>query len=1247
MLYVVVKYVNDGQRLWLLIGNRTESAETSRDGGSDEDIIRQKPATASQNLNTVHPEAVPVLSNCRNIDVSTEMSGSMKPSSEDRTDWSKRNNTGDCQSPAVYHNSDRFSTGTDLPWTQSSCHDDTRKTGLADCSSHNYQHNGDCFEYVADEATFCSTPTAKSQGVYAQDVNRARSDLKSFDLSGNDSDSRTPSENDIDLQTSLKRNRLNNLQLSQKPVYDRSGCNGISVSRIADAESGNISTNDDDNCADGVVFNTSDFEVINAIKADGQLTNGLLEFGDILQWDVRSVDLSHKAQMIGDSEPKNYTLTGDTVCEDPDHSASMEPDSGVVFSSESRESSQLSDVVDRHLSQTRRSSDEMQTHVFSDISDDDDNDVATTDKETVSSCSPHAESSQILPKQDEIQFAASVGAANDARDNMQTDAANQYRNGIEYNDSCDNIVRQNSDGDKLEFSLQQSEEIYRDAFNEIVSHSDAAVNSLMNSESRNVSLTELADSTALPDSDCNMVNSSTEMLAKALARNTWNAERMSRRRRNKFGDKTILGVVGKLLETFGAAADCSGEHMELEPDVCGNQDMDKAIEEIILTTLSSELPALCHDGQPGSPMDEAPPLLAITDLLEDDDVTNGTEPTESKKRAASSGVGYDSSDDFEAAMPIIEDMRSILPTENELRLDEEENSGAKSARRARKASKPLKRKIPAAGRKTLEIERTWSLSFGCDQCTFTCGAEHVLHQHVKTCHRTSARGEQRARYACTDCPATADDRETFLDHLSHHPGQHSVRYFICLHCDADAADMAAMEQHVAASHTGAVLRFQVVQQRVNYLDSLMNCPLCGAASRWKKNFVDHIRTYHRMQQLAEYLERGHHDRERCPEKLSVHRNDVIGHAGTSGMDAGNQSGVSRYRDLTPSFNSSLSVVVHICCRCTFSTDDIDSYLVHYREHFSTSAPARTPRATVIAGRENQPLIAVGQRLIETPKGKGGGGSYACHLCPFKTPKRMFYQRHMAIHERNTGMTDGYRCGYCQFAHPRIQCVKFHLGKYHNNRPIKVVRISGGVESEIVDDGQYNNYEDDTANSYPAARSSTITRSSSQLQVASSYDSCEDSVSSFSSAATSSKSVLPAAVNQKARELANDRLRRLNDFERRLSASMFYEERVKCPLCSFADAVRINLLRHLRTHRNDEEQELKNLPPPDDVCNGFAVAQSVQNETLEAGRYTRPAMETTAVNMHNTSSWSIPTTPQLQTESHLVNISIFIILMVKC
>ena len=1140
---------------------------------SDEDRARRRQEKVSEDLRT---ESTRMLSNGDDADAVAQLNGSVRPGSgsPDRDSGVESSCTADTpptdsevdHQPDVFHETERFSSHGD---PSHSSYDDGRKSNssMSHCQKNNSLHRDD-YECGRDITTACPASAAKPHE--DTDTKQSSTELKSIKLSNNDcQNSQTTNcckmhPEIVELQTPHASDCIS--QSSNKPVADRDKVivNGISdntqvIDDIAD---------DDDN--DGVVFNTSDFEVLCAIKPEKELPSRLEELcepvncTDSLQWDVASLDLPDKAQMnhdkYRDSDAENLSLLGHML-----YRNQIEPNNSLLFSSECRDGSQIFDAVNRHMNLTQRMSNNIQTRVFSDISDAEDD--GATGKESIPNGT--AENNRLLLSQSIHPTAV---------------------------DEMENILNKSN--------MEIEEDIVRQIRSSFM---DKENDSVLPRNSNGVS--------KLPTINYNVTHS-----LRGFKKSTWDVWRMGRRRRNKLGYKTISGVVDMLLKACDAS-EFSEQQMEIGIDAeeCHNHNMEKVDEEVTLTGSSSELPGICGD-EPCSPMDEAPPLLAITDLLKDGG--NGTERIQTAERTVTANVGYDS-DDTEAAMPVIEDMRSLLPAENEVYGNHEEGKGeAEVLSRARKPSKPRKRAIPAAGKEVMEMERTRSLSVVCDRCTFTCGFEQVLHRHVKVCHRASSYSNEQARYLCTECPATSDDRESFLDHLAHHPGQHLVRYYVCSHCGTDAVDMATMEKHISSSHDGTVLRFEVVQERISYLDNLMNCPLCDVASRWKKNIVGHLRNYHQMEKLAAYLEHGYRDQQ-CPEKLSIPRNDVMGQAGDAsrqGEVSDSANNVSHYRDLcktSSSFNSSMSVVVHICCRCTFSTDDINSYLEHYKGHFSTYKARPTTAAAAITSKSTDEQPTTVQHLVEQPQ-RTTGGSFVCHLCPFTTPKRMFYHRHMAIHERNTGMTDGYRCGYCQFAHPQLRCIKFHLGRYHGKMRTKVICISSGRESELADDGQDDDEDDETASRVPDRRSA-CTRNNGNQQV-SNYDSLLNS--SFSSTTTVPKSALP--VNQKTREFANDRLRKLNEFERRLPPSMVYEEPLKCPLCNFTNNVRINLIRHLRSHRNDDEEEIGNSLADND--SGSAASES---RTSDAGGYTQAAIEATAMmNMHDTGSKSVPTRSRL-------------------
>ena len=116
---------------------------------------------------------------------------------------------------------------------------------------------------------------------------------------------------------------------------------------------------------------------------------------------------------------------------------------------------------------------------------------------------------------------------------------------------------------------------------------------------------------------------------------------------------------------------------------------------------------------------------------------------------------------------------------------------------------------------------------------------------------------------------------------------------------------------------------------------------------------------------------------------------------------------------------------------------------------------------------------------------------------------------------------------------------------------------------------------------------------------------------------------------------NERMKRLNDFERRLAPSMVFPEPVKCALCDFTNDVRINLIRHLRTHRNDdhlekedddddeEEMEVESCKEVD--VGGSSVAERWQRRSWEAEGYRRPTTNDIVMSRSDAVDMSIKST----------------------
>ena len=181
-------------------------------------------------------------------------------------------------------------------------------------------------------------------------------------------------------------------------------------------------------------------------------------------------------------------------------------------------------------------------------------------------------------------------------------------------------------------------------------------------------------------------------------------------------------------------------------------------------------------------------------------------------------------------------------------------------------------------------------------------------------------------------------------------------------------------------------------------------------------------------------------------------------------------------------------------------------------------------------------------------------------------------------------------------------------------PQKVVRITGGVESEEYGDANDANDEiDDDTSVRPSTRSGNANRpASGYLPVLSSAFPSSTTAGSRSNEAeaTTAGSKSGLAVIRTTKSAGSERAKRLREFERRLPPSMVYPESLKCPACDFTNDVRINLIRHLRTHRNDddddEEEDVEMESSRDDDATESVASESRQKRTWEDEGYVAQA-----------------------------------------
>lgn len=93
--------------------------------------------------------------------------------------------------------------------------------------------------------------------------------------------------------------------------------------------------------------------------------------------------------------------------------------------------------------------------------------------------------------------------------------------------------------------------------------------------------------------------------------------------------------------------------------------------------------------------------------------------------------------------------------------------------------------------------------------------------HTYECHenpRGNVVGSMRW-FTCRHCGAVADNVSVHKLHVAHHFEKSAVpiRMFVCVYCDRRSDSMEVLEDHVLRDHPTEMLKFEVLQLVVGYL----------------------------------------------------------------------------------------------------------------------------------------------------------------------------------------------------------------------------------------------------------------------------------------------------------------------------------------------------------------------------------------------------------------------------------------------
>lgn len=378
----------------------------------------------------------------------------------------------------------------------------------------------------------------------------------------------------------------------------------------------------------------------------------------------------------------------------------------------------------------------------------------------------------------------------------------------------------------------------------------------------------------------------------------------------------------------------------------------------------------------------------------------------------------------------------------------------------------------------------------------------------------------------------------------------------------------------------------------------MTCPVCSGAFSWKEDLVRHFGAVHRLEGLVDYME-SEYPADCCPDKCRVPRSlfkdlipieksiisdngsvEVLSSASSSANtklegaafetelldlsatgkipkeNAGQRNGFDAMQLNNETMNEMESIQRFHCDACDFSANNRAELIEHMQFHHRAAAVSQSIESNRYASLSKD----------HRTKKHGSGLRYRCDLCPFATSKSQNLRRHANIHIRADSMHEGFRCGYCRFAHKQRRCIIFHLSRYHGDQP---VRFSSLVDGEIVD----------VTTTVAQKPLQSGAKGKSVSQPAKSRD-C-----SFQSVSMSVDRTSPVGASNVDDGLSFSPSALL---EQQLPLSMIYSTPVKCPLCDFTNRVRINLIRHIRLYHGDGTAKLKSATLPSELKVGTSA-----------------------------------------------------------
>ncbi|XP_061188786.1 uncharacterized protein LOC133196960 [Saccostrea echinata] len=286
----------------------------------------------------------------------------------------------------------------------------------------------------------------------------------------------------------------------------------------------------------------------------------------------------------------------------------------------------------------------------------------------------------------------------------------------------------------------------------------------------------------------------------------------------------------------------------------------------------------------------------------------------------------------------------------------------------------------------------------CSKCSYLAGSSSLLRRH----RLQHIRPNDRSRpFCCTVCPSSSDSIVKFERHINLHEGHHEITIYMCELCNYQTNIREKIGNHLQKSHRGADWLKDFKSRLFKTTVNVYACEICENIYKSKREYVAHV---------------------------SRHKS---GKFKGSNMDA--------------------SIDKHHCDCCSFSCDDIDSFIQHTSIHLMVTKSSAAGEV-----KQKQRIEFTGpKKTYYIPPGNVFKDFIRCCECPFKTKTRLDLLRHVKSHPN---LEPKMRKGIRKEANPQEkstrELIKFQFGKRKNgsenetNKRLRTMDSSSESEEDV-------------------------------------------------------------------------------------------------------------------------------------------------------------------------------------------------------